>query len=240
LSQRPLPVERQQEISAFRRSGSVAQQLCNNTRMENRLKHSVRIVLGFIALLCVIELLERSMGLRLYRFGVFPGELQGLPGILFAPLIHGSWSHLAANSSALLILGTTLLYGYPRTAIPVIVLVYIGSGIGVWLFARDSFHFGASGLTHGLMFFVFTAGILRRDRLSIALAMIVFLLYGSMVWSIFPQQQGISYESHFFGAVSGILAAFIFRNRDPSPPEKKYDWEDEEPETENDNPFNEQ
>jgi membrane associated rhomboid family serine protease len=92
-------------------------------------------------------------------------------------LIHGSWNHLVANSTALLILATTLLYGYPRSAIPVMILVYIGSGIGVWLLARDSFHFGASGLTHGVMFFVFTAGILRRDKLSIALSMIVFFLY---------------------------------------------------------------
>ena len=45
----------------------------------------------------------------------------------------------------------------------------LGSGLGVWLFARESFHFGASGLTHGLMFFIFVSGILRHDRLSIAL-----------------------------------------------------------------------
>lgn len=208
--------------------------------MDNRLRHSLLIVVGFVILLSVIELLERSLGLRLYQLGVYPGELHGLAGILSAPLIHGSWNHLVANSSALLILGTALLYGYPRAALPVIALVYIGSGIGVWLFARNSFHFGASGLTHGVMFFVFTAGILRRDRLSIALSMIVFFLYGSMVWSIFPQEPGVSYESHFFGALTGVLSAFIFRNRDPSPPEKKYDWEDEDLENQEDDPFNEQ
>jgi membrane associated rhomboid family serine protease len=60
-----------------------------------------------------------------------------------------------------------------------------------------------------------------------------------MVWSIFPQEPGISYESHFFGALSGVLAAFLFRNHDPSPPEKKYDWEDEEPENAEDDPFSE-
>jgi len=202
-------------------------QLCNNTRVNNRLKHSALLVITFVALLWAIEFFDRGLGLNLYRLGVYPGELHGLWGILFAPLLHGSWNHLASNSFALLLLGTALLYGYPRAARPVLALVYIGSGIGVWLFARHSFHFGASGLTHGMMFFIFTTGILRGDRLSIALSLIVFFIYGGMVWTIFPQEPGISYESHFFGAACGVVAAFLFRDRDPRPPEKKYSWEDQ-------------
>jgi membrane associated rhomboid family serine protease len=205
--------------------------------MHSRLKYSILIAAGFIALLWAIELLDRGLGLQLHRLGVYPGKLHGLWGILYAPLIHGSWNHLASNSFALLVLGTVLLYGYPRTAKPVLALVYIGSGIGVWLFARSSFHFGASGLTHGMMFFIFTTGILRRDKLSIALSMIVFFLYGGMVWSIFPQEPGISYESHFFGAVTGVVAAFLFRDRDPAPPAKTYDWEDEDADSEDDDTF---
>jgi len=95
------------------------------------------------------------------------------------------------------------------------------------VFARGSYHFGASGLAHGLMFFIFVSGILRRDRLSIALSLIVFFLYGGMVWTIFPQQPGVSYESHFFGALMGVIAAFVFRHREPAPSEKTYDWEHE-------------
>jgi membrane associated rhomboid family serine protease len=88
-----------------------------------------------------------------------------------------------------------------------------------------------------MMFFIFTTGILRRDKLSIALSMIVFFLYGGMVWSIFPQEPNISYESHFFGAISGVVAAFLFRDRDPIPPVKTYDWENEDAEDENDDTF---
>ena len=213
--------------------------LCNNTRVNTRLKHSLLIVVAFIALLWAIEIMDRGLGLGLYRLGVYPGKLQGLWGILSAPLIHGSWSHLASNSFALLLLGVALLYGYPRAAKPVLALVYIGSGVGVWLFARHNYHIGASGLTHGMMFFIFTTGILRGDRLSVALSMIVFFLFGGMVWSIFPQEPGVSYESHFFGAISGILAAFLFRDRDPAPPPKTYDWEDEAAADEDDDPVNE-
>jgi membrane associated rhomboid family serine protease len=191
-------------------------------------RNSAMVALIFIALLWLIELLDRVFDLQLYRFGVLPHSPEGLGGILFAPLIHGSWSHLLSNSFALLILLTALLYGYPRSSRPALALVYAGSGLGVWLFARESYHFGASGLTHGMMFYIFTAGILRRDRLSIALSLIVFFIYGSMIWSIFPQEPGISYESHFFGAACGVLAALLFALRDPPPAEKHYEWEDEE------------
>ena len=81
-----------------------------------------------------------------------------------------------------------------------------------------------------MMFFIFTIGILRRDRLSIALAMIVFFVYGGMVWSIFPQEPGISYESHFFGAFIGVLAAFLFRGHDLPLPVKEYPWDNKDTE----------
>ena len=102
------------------------------------LKYSALKVTAFIALLCAIEIVDRNFGLDLYRFGVYPGELYGLRGIVFAPLLHGSWDHLASNSFGLMLLGTVLLYRYPRAAWPALVLVYVGSGIGVWLFARHS------------------------------------------------------------------------------------------------------
>ena len=192
-----------------------------------RFRRATIAVLAFVALLWGIEALDRGLGLQLHHLGIYPREPAGLWGILYAPLIHGSWGHLLSNSFGLLILGVALLYGYPRAAVPLLLFVYLCSGAGVWLFARSSFHFGASGLTHGVMFFIFTSGILRRDRLSIALSMIVFFIYGGMIWSIFPQEPGISYESHFFGALSGLLAAFLFRDREPPVPEKKYDWEDD-------------
>jgi len=196
--------------------------------MEKSVRRSAIIAISAVCILFAIELLDRTLQLELYRFGIYPRSTTELANILFAPLIHGSWNHLFSNSLTLPVLLGTLLYAYPRSALATLLLIYIGSGTGVWLFARDSYHFGASGLNHGMMFYIFVSGILRRDRLSIALSMIVFFLYGSMIWSIFPQEAGISYESHFFGAVTGVLAAFLFGHRDPMPPAKHYDWEGEE------------
>jgi membrane associated rhomboid family serine protease len=192
------------------------------------LKEITLIVTAFISLLWIIKLFEVTFSVDLSHYSLYPRDLYGFFGILFAPLLHGSWTHLLANTSALFVLGTLLLYVYPKSTKMALLLIYLGSGLGVWLFARSSFHLGASGLTHGLMFFLFVIGILRRNKQSIALSLIVFFMYGGMIWGIFPQAPGISFESHFFGAVMGVIAAIFLRNYDPLPPEKRYDWEEED------------
>ncbi|MCG6938960.1 MAG: rhomboid family intramembrane serine protease [Gammaproteobacteria bacterium] len=208
----------------------ISRTLNNPQKDALQLKRSFTIVASFTLVLWLIRIIESLTGAELSRYGINPGRLSGLAGILWAPLIHSSYSHLFANTAPLLILGTALLYGYPKSAKIVIPAVYIGSGLGVWLFARQVYHIGASGLTFGFMFFVFTAGAIRWDRRAIALSMIVFFLYGSMIWGIFPIDPGISYESHFFGAMIGIVLAILLRNHDPCSAEKKYSWEEDEDE----------
>ena len=193
-----------------------------------RLKRAFLIVLIFIAMLWVIKILDNFFGLNLWKLGVNPSDLQGLIGIFTSPLIHGSYEHLISNTPAIIILGTALIYGYPRSWWIVLPIVWVITGLGVWFTARPVFHFGASGLTYGLMFFIFIIGILRRDRVAIALSLLVFFLYGTMIWGIFPHKVGISNETHLWGAGLGALCAIILRNRDPSPPVKRYEWEDED------------
>lgn len=192
------------------------------------LKRSFTIVASFTVALWVIKIAETITGFALYKYGIYPGQLSGLSGILFAPLIHSSFSHLFANTAPLLILGTALLYGYPKSARIVFPIIYIGTGLGVWLFARQFYHIGASSLTFGFMFFVFTIGTIRWDKRAMALSMIVFFLYGGMIWGIFPNEAGTSYESHFFGAMIGFILAILLRNYDPHAPDKTYSWEEDE------------
>ena len=123
-----------------------------------------------------------------------------------------------------------LLYGYPRSAKVLLPLVYVGGGAAVWLFAREAYHIGASGMAFGMLFFVFTTGALRWDRRAIALSMIVFFLYGGMLWGVFPSTPDVSFESHLSGALIGIVLAYVLRHRDPEPPRKQYSWEREEEE----------
>jgi membrane associated rhomboid family serine protease len=172
-----------------------------------------------------IKSAEIIFHLDLNGFGVLPLHWQGLLGIITAPLIHGSLEHLFNNTLPLLILGSVLLYGYPISRWRVIAFVWIVSGLGVWLFAREAPHIGASGLAHGIFFYLFTASIFRRDKMSVAIMMVAFLMYGGMTMSIFPTQESISFEYHFFGALAGTVAAVFWHNKDPKPTEKRYFWE---------------
>jgi membrane associated rhomboid family serine protease len=200
----------------------------DHTADARRLKRAFVVSLAFAAVLWLIKGLELLAGVSLIRFGIFPGTIEGLQGVLFAPFIHGSLAHLFANTAPIIVLGTALIYGYPRSARIVIPTLFVAVGLGVWLFARDSYHIGASGLTFGMMFFVFTIGVLRWDPRAIALALLVFFLYGGMIWGIFPGRPGISYESHLFGAATGIVLAFALRNLDAPRPRKRYSWEEED------------
>lgn len=183
------------------------------------------LALGFVALLWVIHLV--SLGPELQRFGIRPREPAGLVGLLFAPLLHGDFSHLIANSMPLVVLGTGMLYLYPQAAFRVLLGVWLGTGVLVWLLARPALHIGASGLVYGLFAYIFLAGLIRRDLRALAAAMLVFFLYGSLAWGVLPLRAGVSWETHLIAAVIGLLAAVYYRRLD-IPPRKRYAWEDEE------------
>ena len=205
-------------------------------RTTTRFKKALTVSLYFVALIWLIKCIDWFTPLDLRSLGIYPRTLNHLPSIIVAPLIHGSFSHITTNTPALIVLGTSLFFGYPKAARYVMPLIWILSGLGVWLFARDSFHFGASGLTFGMMFFVFTAGALRWEPRAIALSCIVFFLYGGMVWGIFPTDPAISFEYHFFGALVGVISAILFRKIDPPPFQKKYSWEVED-DLDDDDPY---
>lgn len=201
---------------------------------NKRLSQSILYSILAISILWCIKSAEILFGLNLSFMGLVPLNTQGLLGILTAPLVHGSLEHIFNNTFAILILASFLYYGYPKSWLKVVTLVWILSGVGVWLFARQATHIGASGLTHGLFFFLFIASIFRRDKSSVAIMMIAFLLYGGMTMTIFPREQGISFEYHFFGAFAGVIAALIWRGSDPKPVVKLYDWEGETSDQESD------
>jgi membrane associated rhomboid family serine protease len=185
------------------------------------------IPLTFPMLLWVIYLMSYWIDIYPYKLGILPRNFSGLVGIFTSPLIHGGFSHLISNTAPLIFMGLGIFYFYPKVAYKVFTIIYLGTGVLVWIFAREVYHIGASGIIYGFVSFLFFSGIFRKDNRSIALALIVILFYGGLIWGVLPIEKGVSWESHLFGAIAGIIAAFIFRKVDPP---KKYDWEDEESE----------
>lgn len=188
-------------------------------------KNSFLITFYFVLLIWLIKGSEYFFEINLSFLGVYPRELFGLIGIATMPLVHGSFSHLASNTIPLIVLGSAILYFYPKSSLRVIVIIYVLPSLLVWLFGRESYHIGASGIIYGLAAFAFFSGLIRRDTRAIALALLVTFLYGSLVWGVLPTRPNVSWEGHLFGGLTGIIASIIYRKYDPY---KKYDWEDEE------------
>ena len=197
------------------------------TRDRDRVRYAALGAFALLAGIWIAWFAAWLLGWSLDDLGVQPRRMQGLVGILTAPFAHASFEHLMSNTLPLGLLATLTLYCYPRAARLALPFIWLLSGIGVWLFARDSVHVGASGIVHGLMFFLFVMGLLRRDRLAVVTSLVVFFLYGGMLLSVLPNEEHVSFEYHLAGAIAGVLAALLLRTRDPLPPRKRYSWEDE-------------
>ena len=192
-----------------------------------RFRLAARIAVGFVVLLWLIHALNAALGLEASLSGIQPRQWSGLAGIVFAPLVHADFEHLVANSAPLVVLIATMLYLYPASVPPTLAAVWLLPGLAVWLFGEvHSVHFGASGLVYGLAGFVLVAGVLRRDRRALAASLVVWFLYGSIVWGVLPIRPRMSWETHLSAAVFGVACAVALRHRDVLPP-KRYVWEDE-------------
>jgi len=187
---------------------------------------AVKISLGFVALIWLVQLLNWGLDLEMEDFGVRPRQLAGLSGIVLAPLLHSGFAHLIANSVPLLVLGTAMLHLYPNSALRVLPAVYLGPGVAVWLLARGGVHLGASGLVYGLVSYIFVAGLIRRDRRAIAASLLVCFMYGTLAWGVLPIKPGVSWETHLAAALIGVGLAIALRRLD-IPPRNRYTWEDE-------------
>lgn len=196
-------------------------------RARRNFRLSLRMSLVFIGVLWTVFIIDEAFGLRLGQFGLRPGSVPGLIGVLTAPLLHANFQHILSNTLPMLISMTAILYLYPNSALRVIPLVWIGSGVLSWLIGRPNLHIGASGLIYGLLAFVFISGILRRDLRSVSVSLLVGFLYGSMVWGVLPTRPHMSWEMHLSGALIGVMLAFVFQKWDRVPI-VRYDWEDDD------------
>ena len=189
----------------------------NDQEPSNRsLWASLRLPLYFTFLIWAIHIFQTVFNLDLGWWGIYPRAGFGLRGILFAPVLHAGWEHLASNSIPFLVCSTMIIYFFPRVALRAFVVIYFVTGFCVWLFARTGvFHIGLSYVVYGLVSFIFWTGIFRRSLRSIILALIIVTLYSGMFSGLLPTtevlQRNISWESHLLGGIIGIIAAYFYK-----------------------------
>lgn len=171
--------------------------------------------IGFVGCLCIaIHIVNVAIGGRLNDYGVLPRHLSHVTGVFSFAFLHGSWGHLFSNLISFSVLGYLVSRSGIARLTTVFIISWLGSGICVWLFGRMHIHVGLSGVVYGLWAYLLVYAVIFRSVKSIAIAVLVIFLYGSMVWGFIPAHAWISYESHFFGALSGALAGYLFARRD--------------------------
>ena len=160
----------------------------------------------------------------LSHFGIFPGTIFGLRGILFGPFLHGSFKHLFNNSVPILVLTSALLYFYPKHALRILIFGSIFTGLGTWVIGRPAYHIGASGMVYMLTSYLLFQGLISRNVQLISISLIVVFFYGSLIWYLFPIDPKISWEGHSSGFAVGVILALLNYKNLPKV-EKKYYWE---------------
>lgn len=181
-------------------------------------------ILSFVALLYLVEFADQISGDKLEEDGIHPLQIDGLWGILFAPLLHASWAHLIGNTLPALVLGFLVTLAGLGRFLGATAIIWIVGGLGTWLIGGigatgGTNHIGASGLIFGWLTFLLLFGWLVRQFWQIVVSVVVAITYGSYLWGVLPvldPSSGVSWQGHLCGALAGVLAAYLL-----SGPERK-------------------
>jgi membrane associated rhomboid family serine protease len=181
--------------------------LSNALSNKTGFKKSIQIVGVMFAILVLIQVVNMLTGGLMSKFGIYPRSITGLIGIPFAPWIHHGWWHLASNALPFCILAFFSLQNGVKQFTAVFTFITFVAGISVWLIGDAAYHAGASLMVFGLWGYLLGLAFFQRSIKNTIIAILVFVIYGGLFFSLLKFQPHISWSSHFFGMVAGVLAA---------------------------------
>ncbi|ORT59801.1 rhomboid family intramembrane serine protease [Streptomyces sp. CB03238] len=183
----------------------------------DRVKAAAVLMLGWVALLWLLEAVDLASGHALDAYGISPREVVELRDLVPAAFLHFGFGHVAANSVPLLVFGFLAALGGIRRFLAVAALIVIVDGLGVWLVSPAySVTAGASGLIFGLFGYLLVRGFVDRKPMDIVVGLLIGAIWGSTILlGVSPTQSGVSWQGHLFGLLAGVAAAFVFRRRRP-------------------------
>ena len=167
---------------------------------------NLNITIAFIAVMWAIHLLNTMVHGKLNVLGIIPRQpISLIFGPLCSPWLHGDFNHLFYNSFPLFFMIGVLFAKGVAMGIALIISLSIVSGILTWLIARPGIHIGASGLIMALFGHFLYMGYAQPSAETLIIAVIFLYYFGTLLFSIFPDDLLTSFEGHFSGLVSGLL-----------------------------------
>jgi membrane associated rhomboid family serine protease len=179
---------------------------------------ALHIVIALVALMWVLEVIDVALDHRLDRYGIEPREVDGLDGVIAAPFLHVGFGHLIANTIPFVVMGVVIAFEGPLRLLGVTAIVVLVSGLGTWLVApENTIHLGASGVVFGYATYLIARGAFNRRLGELAIGAVVGLLWGGALLAGLEPREGISWQGHLFGAIGGVLAAWLLARRPAAP-----------------------
>jgi len=181
----------------------------------DRAKAAAKLMVGWVALLWLLEVVDVASGHALDGLGITPREPSELVDVVPAAFIHFGFAHVAANSVPLLVMGFLAALGGLRRFAALCLAIIVADGLGVWLMAPAHTNTaGASGLIFGLFGFLLVNGFVERRPLGVVVGLLVGAVWGgSILLGLSPLQTGVSWQAHLIGLAAGVAAAFWFGRR---------------------------
>lgn len=177
----------------------------------------LKLVFGLLALMWLLEIVDLPLGGMLDNLGIRPRDPEGLVGVVAAPFLHAGFGHLISNTIPFAVLGAMIAVSGALRVLSVTVCVGLVSGLGVWFVSPpNSITVGASGLVFGFAAYLITRGVFTRSIAQLVVGLAVVVIWGGTLLTGLLPQAFVSWQAHGFGAIGGVLAAWLTARRDRS------------------------
>jgi membrane associated rhomboid family serine protease len=180
------------------------------------------VMFGVLAVIWIVQVFNALDHYQLDQdYGLRARNLSSLPEIFTAPFLHLNWAHIESNSGPLFIFGFLAAYRGVWKFLSVSLLIVLGAGLGAWFTNADgTVAVGASGVVFGYFGYILVRGLFDRRRIDIAIGVVMALCFAYQFTVLVPTQEGIDWQGHLFGFITGLLGGWIFRDRrrKPTPP----------------------
>jgi membrane associated rhomboid family serine protease len=182
----------------------------------SKISGGLKLLVLLVGLMWVSETVDTALNGELDRYGIIARTPDGLFGIITSPFLHLGFGHLISNTLPLVTLGALIAVSGALRLFSVTAIVTTIGGFGTWLISPpNTITIGASGLVFGYAAYLIARGVFNRRLGQVVIGVIVVMVWGSALLGGLLPQDGISWQGHLFGAIAGILAAWVLTEDKP-------------------------